>query len=118
VVNVIIVDYRGFDTLGEITVLGIAALTHARAAGPGDGRQPLPAGLGGTAEGDRHPLMLQLAVRALVLPFVVLISVYLYLRGHNLPGGGFIAGLVLAHRAAADARGARPGWVHANAARC
>jgi multisubunit Na+/H+ antiporter MnhB subunit len=30
---VIIVDYRGFDTLGEITVLAIAALTHARAAG-------------------------------------------------------------------------------------
>jgi multicomponent K+:H+ antiporter subunit A len=39
--------------------------------------------------------MLQRITR-LVLPFVVLISAYLYLRGHNLPGGGFIAGLVLA----------------------
>ena len=41
------------------------------------------------------PLMLQLVSR-LALPFVVLVSIYLYLRGHNLPGGGFIAGLVLA----------------------
>ena len=39
--------------------------------------------------------MLQRVAR-LVLPFVLLISVFLYLRGHNLPGGGFIAGLVLA----------------------
>jgi multicomponent K+:H+ antiporter subunit A len=41
------------------------------------------------------PLMLQL-VSQVVLPFAVLIAIYLYLRGHNLPGGGFIAGLVLA----------------------
>jgi multicomponent K+:H+ antiporter subunit A len=51
----------------------------------------LPAG----AEDDKHPLMLQLASR-LVLPFAVLISLYMLLRGHNQPGGGFIAGLVLA----------------------
>jgi multicomponent K+:H+ antiporter subunit A len=90
-VNVIIVDFRGFDTLGEITVLGIAAIIiHALLAGfsPAVHLQP------GT-EADRHPLMLQLISR-LVLPFTVLVSLYLFLRGHNLPGGGFIAGLVLA----------------------
>jgi multicomponent K+:H+ antiporter subunit A len=90
-VNVIIVDYRGFDTLGEITVLAIAALTlHALLASwqpPGPRELPLA--------GNAHPLMLQRVAR-LVLPFVVLIAVYLFLRGHNLPGGGFIAGLVLA----------------------
>ena len=88
-VNVIIVDFRGFDTLGEITVLGIAALTmHALLAGfaPAAGRLP---------EAGRSPLMLQIVARWL-LPFTVLISLFLYLRGHNLPGGGFIAGLVLA----------------------
>jgi multicomponent K+:H+ antiporter subunit A len=90
-VNMIIVDYRGFDTLGEITVLGIAALTlHALLAGWAPPPAQTPA-----ASGQAHPLMLQ-RVATLVLPFVVLISVFLYLRGHNLPGGGFIAGLVLA----------------------
>ncbi len=88
-VNVIIVDYRGFDTLGEITVLGIAALIlHALLANFQPVSTPAP-------PGDGHPLMLQLVAR-LVLPFTVLIAIYLYLRGHNLPGGGFVAGLVLA----------------------
>ena len=96
VVNVIIVDYRGFDTLGEITVLVIAGLIIHALLAPVTAGQPLPPGLGGIAsEGERHPLMLQLAARAL-LPFAVLVSLYLYLRGHNQPGGGFIAGLVLA----------------------
>jgi multicomponent K+:H+ antiporter subunit A len=98
-VNVIIVDYRGFDTLGEITVLVIAGLLlHALLAG----FRPAPvlsssAGvvLGSGAESGRSPLMLQLVAR-LVLPFTALMAFYLYLRGHNLPGGGFIAGLVLA----------------------
>jgi multicomponent K+:H+ antiporter subunit A len=90
-VNVIIVDFRGFDTLGEITVMGIAALVmHALLSQftprEGQGLPLLP---------GAPPLMLQLISR-LVLPFAVLISFYLYLRGHNLPGGGFIAGLVLA----------------------
>jgi multicomponent K+:H+ antiporter subunit A len=47
------------------------------------------------SEAERHPLMLQLTAR-LILPFAMLTSVYLFLRGHNQPGGGFIAGLVLA----------------------
>jgi multicomponent K+:H+ antiporter subunit A len=90
-VNVIIVDYRGFDTLGEITVLGIAALIiHALLADFRPAFTPVP---GSAAQ--RHPLMLQLISR-LLLPFAVLVAVHLFLRGHNLPGGGFIAGLVLA----------------------
>ncbi len=90
VVNVIIVDFRGFDTLGEITVMAIAALiVHALLStfAPQPGQALAPAG--------SAPLMLRL-VSSLVLPFAVLVSLYFYLRGHNLPGGGFIAGLVLA----------------------
>jgi multicomponent K+:H+ antiporter subunit A len=92
VVNVVIVDFRGFDTLGEITVLGIAALVVGALLNafriPEGYRRPPPAA-------DWNPLMLQVVTHALV-PFAALVSVYLLLRGHNRPGGGFIAGLTLA----------------------
>ena len=91
-VNVIIVDFRGFDTLGEITVMGIAALViSALLAGwsPADTRALPP------QPEDSHPLMLRV-VSQWLLPLAAVVSIYLFLRGHNLPGGGFIAGLVLA----------------------
>jgi multicomponent K+:H+ antiporter subunit A len=103
-VNVIIVDYRGFDTLGEITVLGIAALILHALVG---NLRPSPAPV---AAGEGHPLMLQLVSR-LVLPFTVLLAIYFYLRGHNLPGGGFIAGLVLAIGLLLQAVAHGQGWV-------
>ncbi|MEO9522361.1 monovalent cation/H+ antiporter subunit A [Marinobacter alexandrii] len=93
VVNVILVDFRGFDTLGEITVLAIAALgiyamlkNTALTPPPGDGQ-----GHGWTR--DAHPLMLRLIARPM-LPLALMVSAYIFLRGHNLPGGGFIAGLI------------------------
>jgi multicomponent K+:H+ antiporter subunit A len=95
VVNVIIVDFRGFDTLGEITVMGIAALiihamlTDCKPSAPLGAPAPNAVPQGG------YSLMLAM-VSQLLLPLAVVVSVYLYLRGHNLPGGGFIAGLLLA----------------------
>jgi len=95
IVNVILVDFRGFDTLGEITVLGIAAvgiyglLSNASVRIPGvdmDGRP---------WAWDRHPVVLAVIARTM-LPLALLVAVYLFLRGHNLPGGGFIAALVTA----------------------
>ena len=103
-VNVIIVDYRGFDTLGEITVLGIAALILHTLLAP---FRPAPAAV---PAGEAHPLMLQMVAR-LVLPFTVLIATYFYLRGHNLPGGGFIGGLVLALGLLLQAVAHGQGWV-------
>ncbi|HET7773184.1 MAG TPA: MnhB domain-containing protein, partial [Burkholderiaceae bacterium] len=49
----------------------------------------------GEAERDKHPLLLKLISR-LLLPLAAVVAVHLFMRGHNLPGGGFIAGLVLA----------------------
>ncbi|MBA1272454.1 monovalent cation/H+ antiporter subunit A [Stutzerimonas azotifigens] len=95
VVNVILVDFRGFDTLGEIAVLAIAAVgIYAMLRGLGLPHPERDYG-GRPWSSDRHPMILSTLSRAL-LPMALLISVFIFLRGHNLPGGGFIAGLVTA----------------------
>ena len=112
VVNVILVDFRGFDTFGEITVLGIVALTvfallrrfrpaqesvglPRAAAGPGRARRPSTR----TAASATRVARL-LAVPAVIMrwmfPVIITLSAYLFLRGHDLPGGGFAAGIALA----------------------
>jgi multicomponent K+:H+ antiporter subunit A len=92
VVNVILVDFRGFDTLGEIAVLAMAALgLHALL----EGLRLKPYAPSATNDADRYPIMLAEMMRPL-LPLALAVSVYIFLRGHNLPGGGFIAGLIAA----------------------
>ncbi|MCP3869535.1 MAG: monovalent cation/H+ antiporter subunit A [Gammaproteobacteria bacterium] len=93
VVNVILVDFRGFDTLGEVTVLGIAAVGIVAMIGGLKIWGPEKDWLGRSWAGDRHPVLLT-TVSKLILPFALIVSAYLFLRGHNYPGGGFIAGLV------------------------
>ena len=98
VVNVTLVDFRAFDTFGEIIVLGIAALaifsllqTASRGA---SGRRLLQWIPDLVRSPERHPMMFVVATR-LLLPLAMLVGLYIFLRGHNQPGGGFIAGLVL-----------------------
>jgi len=98
VVNVILVDFRGFDTYGEIIVLGIAALiiyalTETLLDGPVRARllnrkpdQPRSGGM--------HPMMMVVVTRV-IMPVVLMVGFYIFWRGHNVPGGGFIAGLVV-----------------------
>jgi multicomponent K+:H+ antiporter subunit A len=91
-VNVILVDFRGFDTLGEIAVLAMAAIAlHAVL----DGLRLPPHARRTSQDSNRHPIMLAMLMRPL-LPLALTVSVYVLLRGHNLPGGGFIAGLIAA----------------------
>jgi multicomponent K+:H+ antiporter subunit A len=99
VVNVILVDFRGFDTYGEIIVLGIAglmiyAMVTTLLAGPA-ARRLREIDFSRDISRDRHPLMMVVATRVL-MPVAVLVGVYIFLRGHNQPGGGFVAGLVVA----------------------
>ncbi|TMP63298.1 monovalent cation/H+ antiporter subunit A [Pseudoalteromonas sp. S1610] len=93
VVNVILVDFRGFDTLGEITVLGIAALGIFKLLSRIPLYMPASDSEGRPWSKDRHPILLACISQSL-LPLALLVSAYIFLRGHNLPGGGFIAGLV------------------------
>ncbi|QTP54794.1 monovalent cation/H+ antiporter subunit A [Billgrantia sulfidoxydans] len=95
VVNVILVDFRGFDTLGEITVLGIAAVAVFAFTRDLQLKERVVDTNPAHWVAEPHPIMLSTVAR-LVLPIALLVSAYIFLRGHNLPGGGFIAGLITA----------------------
>lgn len=85
-VTAIVVNYRGFDTLGEVTVLfiastGVAALLWAR-------RKERTA----RTEGS---IVLRTGIR-LLTPFVILFGAYIFIHGHLTPGGGFPGGATIA----------------------
>ena len=92
-VNVILVDFRGLDTLGEILVLGIAALGIFKLLARVRLSMPSANENGLAWSEDRHPPILTMISQSL-LPLALLVSFYIFLRGHNMPGGGFIAGLI------------------------
>jgi len=108
VVNVILVDFRGFDTMGEITVLGAVALTVyalLRRFRPAPESRGIPraqredAAREALTYGDGLPadyLRIPATIGRMLLPVAGMVSVYFLLRGHNAPGGGFVGGLVMA----------------------
>lgn len=111
IVNVILVDFRALDTLGEITVLAIAAL-GVMAVGMGAQQSTK------TSETGREPLLA--SAGKLFLPMLLVLSIIVLYRGHNLPGGGFIGGLIGASSALFamlyGAKVAAPGgWLRRNA---
>jgi multicomponent K+:H+ antiporter subunit A len=114
-VNVILVDFRGIDTMGEILVLGVAGLGvlllmtyHRRRAllsdtaqsraqiermdddlSPAPGLQPVA-----TAPLWKGPSLIVAEVARIVPTGMLIFAGLLYWIGHNQPGGGFIAGLM------------------------
>ncbi len=87
VVNVILVDFRALDTFGEIIVLAIAAL----------GMASVLAGLGDKAAGpSAAPSFILRRGARMLLPWLLVLSLLAFYRGHHLPGGGFIGGLLAA----------------------
>jgi multicomponent K+:H+ antiporter subunit A len=110
VVNVILVDFRGFDTLGEITVLGIVALTifallrrfrpaaesvasplQQREQAASDHASPHRA-IGDTVA---DYMLAPQVIMGWLFPVIIVFSLYLLLRGHDSPGGGFAAGITM-----------------------
>ena len=116
VVNVILVDFRGFDTFGEIIVLGIAALAIFALLDTADrgeaGRRLANWTPDLIRSPERHPMMLVVATR-LVLPLALMAGLYIFLRGHNEPGGGFIAGLVFSVALLMQFMASGWGWANA-----
>lgn len=85
VVNVILVDFRALDTLGEIVVVLLTLVAVV----------PLVHGLRAPSTGPRaaRPIVLDTVVR-LLFPAMLLASLAIVVRGHDEPGGGFIGGMV------------------------
>ncbi|MBU2643441.1 Na(+)/H(+) antiporter subunit B [bacterium] len=88
-VTAVVVTYRGFDTLGEVTVLfisaaGVGLLLRRREDAPGAecGRTP--------------PSELIRTGAAFLVPIIFLLGVYIFVNGHLTPGGGFQGGAVIA----------------------
>jgi multicomponent K+:H+ antiporter subunit A len=108
-VNVLLVDFRGFDTMGEITVLSVVALTvyallrrfrpapesiatpfqQVNDVDPAVRQSP-------SEQANRGYLMVPGVYLRFLMPFMIMVAAYFFLRGHNLPGGGFVAGLIFA----------------------
>jgi multicomponent K+:H+ antiporter subunit A len=132
VVNVMLVDFRAFDTIGEITVLGAVALTVyallRRFRPPAETiEQPrqqarLPPDVvtdlikPRTAEAPaRGYMMVPGIIARLLLPVSFVVAAHIFLRGHNEPGGGFVAGLVVAIAFLAQYITSGTRWVEARA---
>lgn len=110
VVNVMLVDFRGFDTLGEITVLGVVALTvfallrrfrpaHDSIGKPEQQRIQ-------NAYDDERPtrqvgdtiteyLHIPSVIMQWMFPVAIVFTLHIFMRGHDQPGGGFAAGIVM-----------------------
>lgn len=116
IVNVILVDIRAWDTLGEISVLvaaatGVASLLFLDTRMAGIRRvheipypelvEKVPTGPGRrvwlpgprTLPPDRRSIIFEVVAR-LLFPVLIVFAIYLLLAGHNTPGGGFAAGIV------------------------
>ena len=100
VVNVILVDFRGFDTLGEITVLGVVAIavySLLRRFRPArESIEPPPQQRAQESASLADDLLVPAVLMRLLFPAIAMLATYLLLRGHDLPGGGFVAGLTMA----------------------
>jgi multicomponent K+:H+ antiporter subunit A len=111
IVNVILVDFRAFDTFGEIAVLGIVAITVyalLRRFRPAAESIPVPEQQRAQAsyeqthsarlKGDavNSAMAIPALMMAMLFPAIGAAAVFLLLRGHDLPGGGFVAGVTMA----------------------
>jgi len=90
VVNVILVDFRGFDTLGETTVIALSAVIAWSLLGPRMPERKRP------ADSARSVAFILDFTSPLFFWLLAALSVVVLLRGHHEIGGGFVGGLIAA----------------------
>ncbi|WP_225025974.1 monovalent cation/H+ antiporter subunit A [Xinfangfangia pollutisoli] len=99
VVNVILVDFRAFDTFGEITVLaivGISVYALLRRFRPAPESIDQPADQTGPEQRSiTEVLLVPSVIMRWMFPVLIVLAAYLFFRGHDLPGGGFSAGVTV-----------------------
>ncbi|MEV0947952.1 Na+/H+ antiporter subunit A [Rhodococcus sp. NPDC049939] len=113
VVNVLLVDIRAWDTLGEISVLlvaatGVASLVFRNrrfgtaprvsdATGVEAVSTPSQSEttwlLGGELIDPKYRSLVVEVTTRLIFPAIMVMSLYFFFAGHNAPGGGFAGGL-------------------------
>ena len=110
IVNVMLVDFRAFDTFGEIAVLGVVALIvyallrrfRPASESVGKPQQQLVQNAFDEETPERNPgdtiaayLIVPSQIMQWLFPVIIVVAVYLFMRGHDLPGGGFVGGLTM-----------------------
>ncbi len=110
IVNVMLVDFRAFDTFGEIAVLGVVALIvyallrrfRPASESVGKPKQQLVQNAFDEDTPERNPgdtiaayLIVPSQIMQWLFPVIIVVAVYLFMRGHDLPGGGFVGGLTM-----------------------
>ena len=87
IVTSVVVNYRGFDTLGEVTVLFVAAIGLGAVLATGRKREKFVI--------EPASLVLSTGCRFL-FPLILLFGAYIFIHGHLTPGGGFQGGAIVA----------------------
>ncbi|MBN2213589.1 MAG: Na(+)/H(+) antiporter subunit B [Bacteroidales bacterium] len=88
IVTSVVVSYRGFDTLGEITILFTAAIGLSAVLGTYRKRK--------AGEKVEPPSFIVKTGCRFLFPILLLVGAYIFIHGHLTPGGGFQGGAIIA----------------------
>lgn len=93
IVTSVVIGYRGFDTLGEITILFTAAIGLGALFNINNNRKKSKSKT--LNETEPTSLIVYTGCRFL-FPIILLVGIYIFIHGHLTPGGGFQGGAIIA----------------------
>jgi len=87
IVTSVVVNYRSLDTLGEVTILFLAAIGLGAVLATTIRKED--------RDTEKASLILSTGCKFL-FPFILLFGAYIFIHGHLTPGGGFQGGAIIA----------------------